>query len=85
MNLLTAQAKQDELYTSATRLLADKDIENLLTEYGTLTFVGSYAAKLMVKPDIDMELVNPEIDANRIYTQTRSLYMIPERLFSDFI
>lgn len=78
MDLSTAQAKQDKLHRTATKLLADKDIENLLARYGVLTFVGSYAAKLMVKPDIDMEIVNPNITSDYIIELTNTFFKMKD-------
>ncbi|MEK9196481.1 MAG: hypothetical protein AAB914_03880 [Patescibacteria group bacterium] len=78
MNISTAQAKQDELHATATRLLADKDIENLLSKYGDPKFVGSYAAKLMVKPDIDMEIVNPNIINDDVIELTSTFFKMKD-------
>ena len=78
MNLQLARQKQDELHGTASRLLSDKNIPELLNKYGELRYVGSYAAELMVKPDIDMELVNPTITADDVIELTSLFFKMQD-------
>jgi hypothetical protein len=37
-----------------------------LKEYGSIQFTGSYAADVMVKPDIDLQIVSPHISGREV-------------------
>ena len=78
MNLRLARQKQDELHSTASTLLSNKKIPELLTKYGELRYVGSYATELMVKPDIDIELVNPNITADDVIELTSAFFKMKD-------
>ncbi len=78
MNLKLAKKKQDELHATASELLSEKSVIELLSKYGELRFVGSYAAKLMVKPDVDMEIVNPDISSDDVIELTRTFFAMKD-------
>lgn len=78
MDIMLAKEKQRELHDTASKLLAEKGIIRLLGTYGELKFVGSYAAKLMVKPDIDMEIVNPNISSDDVIELTRTFFTMKD-------
>lgn len=70
MTIKEAKIKQAKLHRTAQRILATKKILKELEKYGEVTLVGSFAAELMVKPDIDFEIVNSKIDQNKVIELT---------------
>lgn len=52
--------KQDELNTEATALL-EQIIYPILKEFGEVAVGGSYAYKLLSQPDIDVDIINPNL------------------------
>lgn len=59
--------KSKELSHKAKIFLLDKNIESILSAYGRVVYTGSYAADLMVWPDIDIQLILPD-NANKLDT-----------------
>lgn len=74
MTLKEARIKQTELHLTGERILSTKKILEELEKYGEVAFVGSFAAELMVKPDIDFEIVNPKIDQNKVIELTNFFF-----------
>lgn len=52
--------KQNELYKEATQLL-EQYIYPVLTKYGKVGVGGSYVYQLLNHPDIDLDIINPEL------------------------
>lgn len=78
MTLNEAKSKQKLFHKTATKLLSDKNIPKLLNKYGEMSYVGSYAACLMVKPDIDIEIVNPDISSNKVIELTNAFFTMKD-------
>lgn len=55
--------KQDELQSEVAEVNADLDLETLLTAVGSPVRVGSVALGLMVRRDLDVTTICPELDA----------------------
>ncbi|MGI9027843.1 MAG: hypothetical protein ACR2FM_03325 [Candidatus Saccharimonadales bacterium] len=78
INLLEAKQKAELLRNNAVALFEEKEILQMLSEYGEVKFVGSYAANLMVKPDIDMEIVNPTINSDKVIELTSAFFKMKD-------
>lgn len=52
--------RQDNLHTEATVLL-EQIIYPILREFGEVTVGGSYSYKLLSQPDIDVDIINPNL------------------------
>jgi hypothetical protein len=59
--------KQDDLRKEATQLL-DEIVYPILKEFGTVGIGGSYVYKLLNHPDIDLDVVNPDL-TKELYAQ----------------
>lgn len=59
--------RSQQLAQKAKHLLQTKHIEEVLSAYGKVVYTGSYAADLMVWPDLDIQLVLPE-NVNKLET-----------------
>lgn len=69
--------RQQELHNEGERVLADLQIEQLLSELGTVCFVGSYALGLMVWRDIDITVFCDTYDPERCFEALRPLVRHP--------
>lgn len=69
--------KQDELHAEATALL-EEIIYPILKEFGEITVGGSYVYKLISQPDIDIDIVNPNLTKEMHVSLCSKLISLPE-------
>lgn len=60
MQLSEQLESSKKLLNQANKFLQTKHFENILSKYGQVVYTGSYAADLMVWPDIDVQLILPD-------------------------
>lgn len=53
--------------SEADMIIHDQGLGALLSEYGDVTYTGSYALDLMMKKDIDVSLVNPGLTLRQFF------------------
>lgn len=69
--------QQDELHSEGEQVLADLQIESLLSALGSVRFVGSYALGLMVWRDIDVAVFCDAYDPDTCFEALRPLVRHP--------
>ena len=60
------QETDEELRSEADRLLAS-GLQTILSDYGAVHVIGSYALHLMVWRDLDIHIVQPELDKKKFF------------------
>lgn len=73
ITLEQARENQRDLQAAADDLLSEYGILNMLSKYGDVKTVGSYEYGLMVYPDIDFTVINPEINSDQALELGREL------------
>ena len=75
-----------EIYKDANTLLESTNILNLLSETGTVYLVGSYPAKLMWDPDVDLVVVTntPQVSAIKAFTILAKTNQFQKLEYGDF-
>ena len=56
-----------EIKSEADIIIYDHKLGALLSEYGEVTYTGSYALDLMMKKDIDVSLINPALTLRQFF------------------
>ncbi|MEQ1499848.1 MAG: hypothetical protein ABL917_00555 [Parcubacteria group bacterium] len=69
--------KQDNLHSEATELL-EEIIYPLLKDFGEINVGGSYSYKLLSQPDIDVDIINPNLNKESYVSLCSKLISLPE-------
>ena len=75
-----------EIKESATRLLESSNVIKILSKYGKVYIVGSYAFDLMTEPDIDVVLVTnePKESSEEAVSDIAKLHLFQKIEYGDF-
>ncbi len=68
MTQSTLLENQTNLQTEAKQVIEQLNLESLLSPLGEVHFVGSYFLGLMSWKDIDIQVLNPDIGANKFWS-----------------
>ena len=71
-----AKKRQAELHRQATRFLEQAGISDYIDSLGDVLYVGSYASELLVKPDIDIQIIAPNADTNLVMQLTKFFFEV---------
>lgn len=73
-------------HKQATSLLENSDVVNLLSEFGTVVVVGSYAFDLMTEPDIDLVVITdtPKESSEKALEKISKLHLFQKLEYGDF-